>query len=62
MTSICLNTAQADNAGRFLDAGVTIEIGADDHMIDADRADSLVATSAATVIPEKTPAKADTKG
>ena len=42
-----LHRATVDNAGRFVDAGVDIEVGDEAEQIPADRADQLLASGGA---------------
>lgn len=53
MKSIELNTAAVDNAGRRIEAGVTVVVGARPNQIDADRAKDMVARTSASAIRAK---------
>lgn len=58
MKSIELNTAAVDNAGRRIEAGVTVVVGIRPNQIDADRAKELVARASASAIRAKAKPKA----
>lgn len=58
MKSIELNTAAVDNAGRRVEAGVTVVVGTRPNQIDADRAKELVARASASAIRAKPKPKA----
>lgn len=60
MKSIQLNTAAVDNAGRRIEAGVTVFVGPRANQIDADRAKDMVARASASAIRAKTTPKATT--